>query len=291
MKCPFDSIVLFIILLSDILNLKQYSDCKAPLGIMMVTLWSAVLSFQLSTKMVTSRGCTQCLGIFLMGLAALVFPAALLLGTTCLVYVTVKSPKCAPPSLLIVDWTILVLGDLLLLVGICLVVWVIKEQNRNKRKAEERKLKFEQLYEQIFDENFDVEKYFLDNIDIDSYKFTDKEVEILMDFFGREFEEDQTGKDENELRECTICIDRFEKGTRYLKHPKCNHEFHPHCIGEWFKKSTKDKTECPICACPTRSNMIRAMHSQFIDQAGRGDRAKVSIEPAKNHINSSVATS
>jgi len=48
--------------------------------------------------------------------------------------------------------------------------------------------------------------------------------------------------DENEMEECSICLEKFNINEKVFKTP-CNHLFHATCITEWLYKN---KT-CPIC--------------------------------------------
>ncbi|KAI9093327.1 hypothetical protein K1719_027341 [Acacia pycnantha] len=45
-------------------------------------------------------------------------------------------------------------------------------------------------------------------------------------------------------RECSICMDEFEKGDKCLVFPGCGHIFHCKCIARWLKMK---KLTCPFC--------------------------------------------
>ncbi|XP_028779897.1 E3 ubiquitin-protein ligase At4g11680-like [Neltuma alba] len=54
-------------------------------------------------------------------------------------------------------------------------------------------------------------------------------------------------------RECSICIDDFQKGEKCLVFPRCGHIFHCRCIARWVKLKMK-KLTCPVCRCSFGSN-------------------------------------
>lgn len=41
---------------------------------------------------------------------------------------------------------------------------------------------------------------------------------------------------EMKQKECSVCLDEFVKDEILKVLPKCNHTFHPKCIGEWLTK-------------------------------------------------------
>jgi len=49
--------------------------------------------------------------------------------------------------------------------------------------------------------------------------------------------------DENNEKDCNICIECFNKGDNIIK-LNCNHEFHKDCIKKWL---CDNSTKCPIC--------------------------------------------
>ncbi|KAJ8762614.1 hypothetical protein K2173_008053 [Erythroxylum novogranatense] len=48
--------------------------------------------------------------------------------------------------------------------------------------------------------------------------------------------------------ECAVCLNEFEDSETLRLIPKCNHVFHPDCIGEWLASHTT----CPVC----RANLL-----------------------------------
>ena len=49
--------------------------------------------------------------------------------------------------------------------------------------------------------------------------------------------------EENNEKECNICIECFDKGNNIIK-LNCNHEFHKDCIKKWL---CDNSTKCPVC--------------------------------------------
>lgn len=52
--------------------------------------------------------------------------------------------------------------------------------------------------------------------------------------------------------ECSICLDRFQKGDEvaWSKSPSCNHFFHTDCILQWLSSKKRNGTmhdSCPLC--------------------------------------------
>ncbi|CAH8381978.1 unnamed protein product [Eruca vesicaria subsp. sativa] len=43
--------------------------------------------------------------------------------------------------------------------------------------------------------------------------------------------------------ECAVCLNEFEDDETLRLLPKCDHVFHPHCIGEWLQ----GHVTCPVC--------------------------------------------
>lgn len=86
-------------------------------------------------------------------------------------------------------------------------------------------------------------------------------------YIEMQVEEQQVGKEKEELCEesCSICLENIEK--RKKKTLKCKHTFHNTCVNEWLKVSTT----CPVCRNqederPTVLIMPRIMPTVLIDQ-------------------------
>jgi len=52
--------------------------------------------------------------------------------------------------------------------------------------------------------------------------------------------------------ECAICLNEFEDDETLRLLPKCDHVFHPHCIGAWLQ----GHVTCPVC----RTNLAEQTH-------------------------------
>ena len=51
--------------------------------------------------------------------------------------------------------------------------------------------------------------------------------------------------------ECGICFEKFQRGAEMMTLPKCDHSFHPDCVGTWLRKSLI----CPLCKTNIRNNL------------------------------------
>ena len=49
--------------------------------------------------------------------------------------------------------------------------------------------------------------------------------------------------EENNEKDCNICIECFNKGNNIIK-LNCSHEFHKDCIKKWL---CDNSTKCPVC--------------------------------------------
>ena len=47
-------------------------------------------------------------------------------------------------------------------------------------------------------------------------------------------------------KECSICLSKYKYNSLIINMP-CGHNFHRHCIYEWFMSSMNYKLSCPIC--------------------------------------------
>ena len=94
---------------------------------------------------------------------------------------------------------------------------------------------------------------------IDDLPLTDYELLLLDDRFSRETTNNQDPeKDYNDKAVCCICIGEYIEGETVTFHPGCKHMFHFECIGEWMM----ERTICPLCKGPTRSNILRNFDDQ-----------------------------
>ena len=49
----------------------------------------------------------------------------------------------------------------------------------------------------------------------------------------------------NEIKQCSICLSDFKNNDHIFNISNCNHIFHFNCLNEWFKRQKK----CPLCRC------------------------------------------
>ncbi|KAJ4900682.1 E3 ubiquitin-protein ligase ATL31 [Raphanus sativus] len=57
------------------------------------------------------------------------------------------------------------------------------------------------------------------------------------------YSEVKTQRIGNGALECAICLNEFQDDETLRLLPKCDHVFHPHCIGEWLQSHVT----CPVC--------------------------------------------
>ncbi|KAK8947309.1 RING-H2 finger protein ATL5 [Platanthera zijinensis] len=51
------------------------------------------------------------------------------------------------------------------------------------------------------------------------------------------------GGDDDDLKECSVCLNEFEEGEKIRRLPRCAHSFHIDCIDMWFSSHSS----CPLC--------------------------------------------
>ncbi|XP_013705718.3 E3 ubiquitin-protein ligase ATL31-like [Brassica napus] len=66
------------------------------------------------------------------------------------------------------------------------------------------------------------------------------------------YSEVKTQKIGNGALECAICLNEFQDDETLRLLPKCDHVFHPHCIGAWLQ----GHVTCPVC----RTNLADQHH-------------------------------
>lgn len=80
--------------------------------------------------------------------------------------------------------------------------------------------------------------------------------------------------------ECAICITEFTDNEILQLLPKCNHVFHPHCVGPWFASHVT----CPVCRAnleiPVHDQRTINFHQRF-EQPSSGDES----EPSNHGLN------
>jgi len=53
------------------------------------------------------------------------------------------------------------------------------------------------------------------------------------------------------LETCPICFEDYKIGDKVVVLPKCQHNFHPECVGNWLVKNPL----CPMCRANVRTNL------------------------------------
>ncbi|KAF8107659.1 hypothetical protein N665_0118s0027 [Sinapis alba] len=75
-------------------------------------------------------------------------------------------------------------------------------------------------------------------------------VETFPTFVYSEVKTQKLGKGE---LECAICLNEFEDDETLRLLPKCDHVFHPHCIGAWLEAHVT----CPVCRANLAEQVVK----------------------------------
>ncbi|KAM7250183.1 hypothetical protein ACFE04_022066 [Oxalis oulophora] len=66
----------------------------------------------------------------------------------------------------------------------------------------------------------------------------------------------QQADSNEELGECSICLDSFEVGDVVKTMPLCHHSYHRHCVDKWLNSHS----DCPLC----RTSLVRINHDDSL---------------------------
>ncbi|KAI6684365.1 hypothetical protein NL676_030278 [Syzygium grande] len=76
--------------------------------------------------------------------------------------------------------------------------------------------------------------------------------------------------------ECAVCLNDFEDEDALRLIPKCDHAFHPDCIGAWLDSHTT----CPVCRAELASQPAGDSESQQAESGTEPPRVEVMVEVA-----------
>ncbi|XP_056159955.1 E3 ubiquitin-protein ligase ATL6-like [Syzygium oleosum] len=76
--------------------------------------------------------------------------------------------------------------------------------------------------------------------------------------------------------ECAVCLNDFEDEDVLRLIPKCDHAFHPDCIGAWLDSHTT----CPVCRAELASQPAGNSESQQAESGTEPPRVEVMVEVA-----------
>ena len=57
--------------------------------------------------------------------------------------------------------------------------------------------------------------------------------------------------------DCTICLQRYDRGKKVAQWRGCRHCFHPRCLEKWLKAGAAG-TACPMCRAPLRPHKVES---------------------------------
>lgn len=237
-----------------IFEFKTIYKCAPTYSIVSLTDTGLLVVFCFALWMLGSR--YECLSMILsfisgIGMSFLSPPGLFLLLKT-----MINDRNCIPTYLQRLDLSVFIFLVLMELVVFCILGCVIATHRNEKKRKEEAKLEFQQIYENILKPDFNLDEFFQKHGEIvDKLGLSEKELAVLNDKFGKEFTEDQSTLDQNDRKECSICLGEFEKGDHLVIHPQCNHNFHSACLGNWLKNDNSG-CFCPMCKLGSRRAML-----------------------------------
>lgn len=82
--------------------------------------------------------------------------------------------------------------------------------------------------------------------------------------------------------ECAICLNEFEDDETLRLLPKCDHVFHPHCIGAWLE----GHVTCPVC----RTNLAEPVEPDLVIEIDIESQQSVVVPEPAVELGGSVAT-
>ena len=236
----------------------EYKECKVPLNLFMIILFSSVVWIRVFAEGVKRNIC------YLVSTAMVVLGALLLVGCiiTSLVFIIlieIYSHRCVKINVLVIDWIIIGIGNAALIISVVLLVLVFLEHRQFVQNQKKTLELLSDIYEKILDPAFDAPKFVHEHEEgLNKYKLSEKETAILRDYCGKEFPQDQTAWKEDDKSMCIICFQHIEFQARVVSHPKCNHTFHEACLMPWYGKD--ENCSCPICRRGTRTSLILQIH-------------------------------
>ncbi|KAJ0253119.1 E3 ubiquitin-protein ligase ATL31 [Hirschfeldia incana] len=82
--------------------------------------------------------------------------------------------------------------------------------------------------------------------------------------------------------ECAICLNEFEDDETLRLLPKCDHVFHPHCIGAWLQ----GHVTCPVC----RTNLAEPVEPGVVNEIDIESQQSVVVPEPVVELGGSIAT-
>ena len=108
------------------------------------------------------------------------------------------------------------------------------------------------------------------------------DAEMLETFPTFVYSEVKTQKIGKGALECAICLNEFEDDETLRLLPKCDHVFHPHCIGAWLE----GHVTCPVC----RTNLAEPVEPDLVIEIDIESQQSVVVPEPAVELGGSVAT-
>lgn len=265
-RIPWTAIAFAGLTLTEAHRLRDRAQCSKYLDFSMCILYGQLTAiFTLASILAhyernqVSNLFTNCLAPFFFVLFGIGTVANFIFSFVFLVIMQVKTPGCLPIYFLIHNWIVTSIGVLGIVTGLVLmVVFLVKDYRTQKRRLEMQR-EVTSLFEVIYDPKAKIEhlieKY---REQLETEPLYPTELTILHDYFGRIYNSDQDGIDEEAKECCIICLMSFKRDEVILVHPGCNHLYHQTCIGAWHDNNLP----CPMCKRNVRFEMIDAIRNK-----------------------------
>jgi len=258
MKWPFTireilyTFVMGYLIFDNITNWDAYNKCRAPIQLFLTMDFSALLATTLLVKLINApdlprwayKGLTAFLSWILTPFIVYVF----IQGMIWQIENMAESPDCVPLERLpLMTWAWLLITALFAILLSFLTFLRLRNWIRI-RMFRRRMARFQEL---IASGNYEaLNQLLLGQSDMNN------RVGLMPHDFARletqEYSQSLTQMFKfSHLESCPICFEDYKNGDRITVLPKCNHTFHPQCIGGWLTKSPL----CPMCRANVRTNL------------------------------------
>lgn len=267
-----DVIVYSIVLMVHILMMENYKDCKLPMDLAMVILFSAVIWSRVFFHLY-KLGYYPVVTLPSLVLGIVTAVAMIISGLVFMILIEIFHPKCMPLNLKVLDWIIVGGGNGMTVLAVVVVILLFIQYRQEQMRAKKTLEKVHEVYEKIYDPKFDADKFIEEHqATIDLEKLSPVEMAIFREQCCMQFPRDQSGIPESEKKDCSICLVVFEEGQPCVRHPVCKHTFHEGCFLPWLK----DALYCPMCKRGFRSSLIKELHRKTLGLSSPNSKGSIS---------------
>jgi len=234
----------------------KYQGCETFIAPVMIALLADTIVIVIATECIEQEVCQGCMTCILF----LSIASYLILNPLALVLVIIilshGRGKCIPQEVSNFDYIFVFCNNFFILLFFIIMMVMLCNYISQERKKARTEQELLQIYTRVLDPEFDLPAFLETNAEgIKALKFGDKDLALLRDQCGAKFVGNQEGVSEENLKECSICIGKFQEGDMTISHPGCAHMFHEECLFNWLIGDNHEPY-CPNCKKPTRTELF-----------------------------------